>query len=390
MNYSEYLRELANKITSINTPTQVFEEQELTKAHVEHPEDLIFHTGSQGANRGLQAIVDSAKNPKAITIKWDGYPALIFGTGMDGKFIIADKHMFNKADGSGHVTSPQAFAQYDQARGVERGELANIIARIWPGLQKSYSGKGFYWGDLLFSQPLQDENGLYKFKANPNGIAYTIEANSDIGKLIDGKVGGIAVHQYLPPQATNVQHAQLLNGTIGQLKNNSNVAIIPAAMPIVPKLKIPASDVSKVQQAISKHGAAADAWLLQPPPGVKGAFPLMCTVYINKKIVSGNLNNLVGDFYEFFKTRAMSEPVRAKLTEHFKQHEAGIVGAFAIWMAVYNLKMKVVPQLDKAAASSPVKGYLQDGTQTQEGFVSHGVKLVNRMGFSRQNLSARA
>jgi hypothetical protein len=48
-----------------------------------------------------------------------------------------------------------------------------------------------------------------------------------------------------------------------------------------------------------------------------------------------------------------------------------------------------VNQLDKAAEASPVKGYLLDGTQTQEGFVANGVKFVNRMGFSRQNLAAR-
>jgi hypothetical protein len=297
--------------------------------------------------------------------------------------------MFNKKDGSGRVTSPQAFAAYDQARGIERGDLVNIIARIWPGLQKAYSGKGFYWGDLLFSQPLKEQNNLYKFKANPNGITYTIEADSEIGNLISGKVGGIAVHQYIPPEANNVQYAQLLNGTIGQLKNRGNVAIVPAAMPSVPKLKINKADIAKVQQEINKNGPAADQWLLKAPPGTKTAFPLMCTVYINKKIVSGNLNNLVGDFYEFFKTRPMSEPIRAKLTEHFQQNEAGIQGAFAIWVALYTLKMQVEPQLAKAAEESPVKGYLQDGTQSQEGFVAHGVKIVNRMGFSRQNLAGR-
>jgi hypothetical protein len=51
--------------------------------------------------------------------------------------------------------------------------------------------------------------------------------------------------------------------------------------------------------------------------------------------------------------------------------------------------MNVVKQLDQAAEHSPVKGYLQDGTQTQEGFVSQGLKLVDRMGFSRQNLAGR-
>jgi len=312
MNFSESLRELTNKISAINT---IVEDGDLTKAHVEHPEDLVFQSGSTGASRGLQAIADTVKQPAAITIKWDGYPALIFGTGIDGKFVVCDKHMFNKKDGSGRVTSPQAFAAYDQARGIQRGDLVNIIARIWPGLQQSYSGKGFYWGDLLFSQPLQDEGGLFKFKANPNGIAYTIEANSDIGKLIAGKVGGIAVHQYIPAEADNVQYAQLLNGTIGQLKNSGDVAIVPAAMPSVPKLKLNKAEIAKVQKVISQQGAAADQWILQPPPGTKTAFPLMCTVYINKKIVSGNLNNLVGDFYEFFKTRPMSEPIRAKLTE---------------------------------------------------------------------------
>lgn len=381
------LRDLVNKLEDINTV--VTEEVELTKAHVEHPEDLIFDIGSRGATQGLQAIVNTVKNPNVVTIKWDGYPALVFGTGMDGKFIIADKHMFNKADGSGHVTSPKAFQQYDIARGIDRSQLHQIIATIWPGLQKSYSGSGFYWGDLLFSQQLQDENGLYKFKANPNGITYTVEVDSEIGQLITGKVGGIAVHQYLPPQATNVQQAQLLNGSIGQLTNNSNVAVIPAKMPTTPKLKFSPADVAKIQQVISQAGDAADTWLLQAPAGTKSAFPAMCKVYINKKIVSGNLTNLVGDFYKFFETRPMSDGIRIKLTEHFKQNEAGIKGAFLIWMAIYNAKMKIVTQLDKAAEASPVKGYLQDGTQTQEGFVANGVKFVNRMGFSRQNLAAR-
>jgi hypothetical protein len=385
MNFSESLRALATKISSINT---LVETDELTKAHVEHPEDLVFQSGSAGANRGLQALVEAVKQPAAITIKWDGYPALIFGKGLDGKFVVCDKHMFNKKDGSGRVTSPEAFAAYDQARGIVRGDLVNIIARIWPGLQKAYSGKGFYWGDLLFSQPLKEEDGLYKFKANPNGIAYTIEADSEIGQLIKGKVGGIAVHQYIPAEADNVQYAQLLNGTVGQLKNSGNVAIVPAAMPSVPKLKLNKADIAKVQQVINKNGPAVDKWLVAPV-GTKTVFPLMCTVYINKKIVSGNLNNLVGDFYEFFKTRPMSDNIRAKLTEHFGQNEAGIQSAFTIWIALYTLKMQIEPQLAKAAEESPVKGYLADGTQSQEGFVAHGVKIVNRMGFSRQNLAGR-
>ena len=83
----------------------------------------------------------------------------------------------------------------------------------------------------------------------------------------------------------------------------------------------------------------------------------------------------------------MSDKMKAKILEHLEVNKEGVVGAFKIWVALYNLKMDVVKQLDKAAESSPVKGYLQDGTQTQEGFVANGLKFVDRMGFSRQNLA---
>lgn len=85
----------------------------------------------------------------------------------------------------------------------------------------------------------------------------------------------------------------------------------------------------------------------------------------------------------------MTDKMRDKLTQHLDQNKEGVIGAFAIWIALYNLKMSVVDQLNKAAEEAPVQGYLQDGTRTQEGFVSQGLKLVDRMGFSAQNLAGR-
>ena len=167
------------------------------KGHSDHPEDLVLLRGLEGSNSALAAIQSCIKNPKNITIKWDGYPALIFGRGTNGKFSIMDKHMFNKKDGTGRqVYSPQEFIAYDKARGVDRSGLYNLINEIWPGLDKETQGtKGYYWGDLLFSQPLQDQNGSYIFRANPNGITYKVDTKSNIGKLFNNKVAGIAVHQ---------------------------------------------------------------------------------------------------------------------------------------------------------------------------------------------------
>lgn len=361
------------------------------KGHLDHPEDLVFLQGSAGAEKALQNSIKTAKRPKTITIKWDGYPALIFGHDDRGRFSIMDKHMFNKKDGTGRqVYSPEQFRQYDVARSVDRGDLYKLIATIWPGLEKSSnSTEGYYWGDLLFASPLAvSSDGYYKFRANPNGIAYTVEPDSAVGKLIKGKTAGIAVHQSIPANAPTTDFAQPLNGTIGKLKNNSKVAIVPSAMPIVPKLNIDEKLVTQVKKTIQKYGKQVDQ-LMDTAPQARNSFNQLFTTYVNKRIIAGNLNNLLNGFLEYVNSRPMTDIMREKINNHFQNNKEGLVGIFSIWVALYKLKMNIVSQLNQAAESSPVKGYLQDGTQTQEGFVANGLKFVDRMGFSRQNLRAK-
>ena len=383
MNLSETLAYLRNKVDAIST---VINED---KGHLDHPEDLIFLRGVSGANQAVQAMADTVAKPEKVTIKWDGYPALIFGRNSNGKFSILDKHMFNKKDGSGRqVFSPEQFAQYDQARGVNRTDLHQLIAQIWPGLAKSDRSKGYYWGDLLFSKPLVEKNGLYTFKANPKGITYTVDANSDLGKFLDGKNSGIVVHGYIPPDALTTDQSTPLDGTIGNLKNNSDVAILPAKMPITPNLKLNATLVKRAQTAIQKYGQAVEQ-LMTTAPQARNTFNQLFTTYINKRIVAGDLNDLYAGFIEYVNSRPMTDKMREKINQHLATNKAGVVGAFTIWVAIYNLKMNIVDQLNKAAKTAPVKGYLDNGTQTQEGFVSHGLKFVDRMGFSRQNLAGR-
>ena len=383
MNLTETLAYLRNTVDSISN---VITED---KGHLDHPEDLIFLRGVNGANQAVQAMADTVAKPEKVTIKWDGYPALIFGRNSNGKFTILDKHMFNKKDGSGRqVFSPEQFAQYDQARGVNRSDLHQLIAQIWPGLEKSDRSKGYYWGDLLFSKPLVEQNGLYTFKANPKGITYTVDATSDLGKFLDGKNSGIVVHGYIPPDALTTDQSTPLDGTIGNLKNNSDVAILPAKMPITPNLKLNSALFKKAQSTIAKYGQAVEQ-LMTTAPQARNTFNQLFTTYINKRIVAGDLNDLYAGFIEYVQSRPMTDKMREKITQHLATNKAGVVGAFTIWVAIYNLKMNIVDQLNKAAKTAPVKGYLDDGTQTQEGFVSHGLKFVDRMGFSRQNLAGR-
>lgn len=380
-----------NLVESLSTLSEKLKQYSLgeAKGHLDHPEDLVFLQDIPGAQQALESILATAKNPKAITIKWDGYPALIFGRGPNGKFSIMDKHMFNKADGSGRqIYSPKDFIKYDMSRGVERSGLHELIKNIWPGLEKESKGKGYYWGDLLFSQPLTNQQGLYKFKANPNGITYTVDVDSDIGKLLTNKVAGIAVHQYLSADAVSTDQAEPLNGTLGKLENTSNVALVPSAMPVVPNVKISTKLLQDTQKSITKYGNDVKK-LMTTAPQARNSFNQLFTTYINKKIVSGNLNDLLNDFMSYVEQRPMSIKMKEKIAQHMNENKNGIVGIFTIWMNLYKLKMNVVDQLAKSAEESPVKGYLQSGQQSQEGFVSQGLKFVDRMGFSRQNLAGR-
>jgi len=381
MNISEYLRTLSDKFELIINED---------KGHLDHPEDLVFLNGTNGANRAIKAAQLTVQNPNTVTIKWDGFPALIFGHGPDNKFRIMDKHMFNKKDGAGrNVFSPEEFVEYDRARGVERSALHNIIANLWPNLAKASKGtKGYYWGDLLFGEPLKNQNGYYIFRANPNGITYKVDTSSDLGKLLSGKSAGIAVHQYITPNAMSTDEATPLNGTIGQLKNNTSVAVVPSKMPNTPQLKLDNKLVKNVQSSIQKYGASVDQ-MLETAPQARSSFNQLFTTYINKRIVSGNLENLINGFLQYIESRPMTTTMKEKILNHFQQNKNGLIGIFTIWSEIYKLKMNIVQQLNKAAESSPVQGYLQDGTNTQEGFVANGLKFVDRMGFSRQNLQNR-
>lgn len=398
MNLNESLRKLADKLSNFEKPLNE------AKGHMDHPEDLVFLQGQFGTDRAIQAIVDTVKNPKAITIKWDGYPALIWGYGTDGKFSVMDKHMFNKGTSSDarYISTPEEFIKYDMNRGVDRSGLHQILSQIWPELEQITPKKpGYYWGDLLFNRPLQpQQDGLYHFQANPNGIMYTVDPESAIGKkYFKNKQACIVVHQFLPAGSESTDDAQSLDGTTGGLGQGKTLSILPAQMPITPELKLNTSLVQKATQSSKMYGPELDKFFSTPPQAID-AFTNLFTSYINKKIVSKNLNDLTDGFLQYVASKPLSEPMRKKLLgyeDETGQHMPGYLDGnretlehiFQIWIDIYNLKMNVVPQLDKAAETAPVQGYLQDGTRTQEGFVSNGLKLVNRLGFSAQNLAGQ-
>jgi len=340
-------------------------------ARTPHPEDAIFD-GSQAAGGMVAALEYVLANPGSVTIKWDGIPALVFGRNADGKLIVTDKYMFDKPNG--RVTSPEGWLAYDQARGANRGDLYQRVANIWAGLDEAVgSSTGFFWGDLLWSAPLQPKDGMYIFK--PNVVEYHIPVKSNIGQLIAGRQGGVVVHTYLADEQAKPQP---WNGQ--GIKLNGSVAILTPSAGIKFKLDDPIRLHKAATTAVNQYGNLVDKFL----GGLEGVAKNAIKTYMNKRITGQTNEELV----DWLATNVSGVQYKKLVGENFGgylyREQKGLAALFTIWNAVYAFKINLAQQLEKQ-----VQGMQQfvNGRPEGEGFVfstpNGPVKLVQRGTFSR-------
>ena len=354
--------------------------------HIEHPEDLVFTNGYKGANGAFQALNAVIAQPKNVTIKWDGYPALIFGRNHDGQLLVVDKHMFNKKDGSGrNATSVEKFIAYDQARNVNRGDLYQQLAKLWPQFEAAVpqNARGYYWGDLLWTGRPVIRNGEYTFQ--PNTVQYHIPVTSDLGQRISKSGGGIIVHQYFSDFDSP---AQVLTGT-GELNISGSMCIMTSAMNDNVVLRSPVQLEKQAAAAIKAYGAAVDA-LIDPInlASIKCTnLPQLMKTYINSK-VRGETRS----FYDWVPEK-LSGPKLQRLigdgnSGYLHQNSEGVDGAMAIHAAMAAVKNSIVQQLD--AQQKTIKATVNNKLGG-EGYVVNSpiglIKLVNRALFSAANFA---
>jgi len=349
-----------------------------------HPEDAIF-INSAAAAQQLASLKTLIANPANITIKWDGYPAIIFGRLSNGKIGMADKYMFDRGV---LVTGPEEWQDYDakKASGGLRGTLYNAAAALWPGLDAATVGPGFYWADLMYAGKLTPQNGVYAFK--PNLVEYQVDIKSPLGKIIGNSVGGVVVHQYF--QNIGEQPVQW-NGQ-GLENVPGGVAIISPTAGNKFTLKTPVQQERAADASIQKYGKEVDS-LLAPLPQttrdkIKTYFNKRITGQTNQELhdwlqtqISGKqFNYLVGPNYEgvlFMQNK------NGEVTE-----SVGYQGLKSIWNSMYSFKQNLAKQL--ANQVKGIKEYI-NGVPAGEGFIfptQFGlVKIVDREVFSAANFA---
>lgn len=324
---------------------------------IPHPEDAIFISQAE-ASKYVQALEDAIKNDSEISIKWDGGIALYFGYSPEGKFFINDKYM---PEGF-YAYSPEDWERYDtqiKKSKRPRPELYQKIATIWKGLQEAVIDKSIYKGDLMaVGSELTPKDGNFVFQ--PTTVVYNIPVNSEIGKLIQGKVGVIVVHQ---------RNGAPWDGKTG-LANNGNVAIIAPKAGLSFKLKSPAALVTTAKQAVSKEGKIAEQFL----QGMDNTARSAIQTYFNKKITKQTNEDLLP-----WLEKNVSKKQYQLLSTYIPENSNGLKALEHVWNSIYALKENLVLQLEKQVTGfSQVTG----GQKGGEGFVvpsSSGlVKLVNR------------
>jgi hypothetical protein len=359
---------------------------------IDHPEDLIITSGSKGAQRVVQELISLQKDPKTVTVKWDGFPAVVFGRDDQGQLVFADKHMYDKvAKGKMEFMTIRA---YDEGRGANRNDLWEKESILRPALERivPQGTDFFYMGDLMWTGTPPTDNGYFVFK--PNTVEYRVKIEGELGETIGASVGGIAVHTYIPGLGQGDTPLVGLKG----LKEKQGVTFMVGEMRDKPIVKINPNLIKETQNIIAANGPAVDKFI-DELTAMKGKSVITAMgPFITSMLEENDISNeIVPRFLEFVRGR-LSEGAAQKMLGTNRdgwlyQEDGGgpgLLGIWTMWAAVTELKTHIKQQIDSQQQGSEIIA-ITDGVNAHEGYVFGGgkdkLKLIDRLGFSRANFA---
>ncbi len=347
-----------------------------------HPEDFIFN-GSKAATDAVNGLLGAIANPNVVSIKWDGSPAIIFGRRKaDGLFTMNYKEYIGIP--GGQVTSADELRKFfiDNNKNAEVGDklaqMFNAVASIVPA-----NFNGFVQGDVMWTEPMQEQQGYFTFRANPYGVTYKVKSNSQVGKEIKGRSFGIAVHTFGQDVTKTTKGTELLGkmplqGLGGLAGTNQYITVLTGDMGINFKLKEPVQPVKAAKAAIAKFQQLnGDGFLSE----LTQTTIAKLQTYYNRKYTGQ-----VAD--ENWLGSNLTAPQLAKIVD---ENNRPILQALDdVYKNIYALKLAILSQLEPQVQG--IEQYVGD-IPKGEGFVvntpSGFIKLVNRGVFSTSNVQGR-
>ena len=162
--------------------------------HITHPEDRPLMHGHDGFEHAYGALMHAHEHMKAgknnanLTTKYDGSPAVVFGTHpKNKKFFVASKSAFNKDPKINHTD-----ADIERNHGHAPGLVSKLKAALHHLPKVTPKGK-VYQGDIMHSEgDVKHDKKTGKASFTPNTITYT--ASGDEAKKAAKAKVGVAVH----------------------------------------------------------------------------------------------------------------------------------------------------------------------------------------------------
>jgi len=347
-----------------------------------HPEDFILN-GSQAASDAITGMLSAVANPNLVSIKWDGSPAIIFGRRTaDGMFTMNYKEYI--AMPGGQVTSGQELLKFftQHGKNMDVGQkLANMFNAVASIVPAGFTG--FAQADVMWTEPVPVDNGYYVFQANPYGVQYKVKINSAVGKEIQGRPFGLAVHTVGTDVEKTTKGTELvgktsMQGLGGLTGTNQYITVLTGTMGTKFKLREPVQQVRAAQAAVRKFTELnGDAFL----GSLTQTTIAKLQTYYNRKYTgqAADANWLANN---------ITKPQFAIVAAEENRPVMEVMDA--AYVAIYALKLAVLEQLEPQVQG--VEQYV-NGTPKGEGFVvntpSGFIKLVNRGVFSTANVQGR-
>jgi len=391
--------------------------REYKRTHLEHIEDIILTSGHAGGQSVidyftgiLRTLQGDAEQPINVSVKWDGAPAVVCGINPENnRWFVGTKSVFAK-------DAKINYTKQDIARNHGTDDLGQKLLKCLVHLKK-LNISGIVQGDMMFTQKditpqsMQGQNYII-FK--PNTITYAVPADSELAKKMLTAEVGIVFHTTYTGTSMSDLSAQY-GVDISGFTQDSSVWFDTATYRNVSGTATFTIDeesnfvahIEQLKQLLKKVPANLSAML-----GSNKDFLPFFMMFINDKIKQGelptNVNQYLNDFSKFYQGRMQQQSAVLKAQKaiqlrqqkmkdmpvFLKQMQSPLAAMMAFYKKTIELKNIALSKMNKATAIGSFEQTENGLVVTDpEGFVAVGhagdaVKLVDRLNFSRKNLTA--
>ena len=388
--------------------------------HMEHLEDEVLNggvNGTRGAINFLRSLRDmlAGNNKEAVnvTVKWDGAPAAVAGIHPNGKFFVDYKSM-----------RKPCFTQSDVDEHFGGGPLHPKMSAFLEHLPKLNIPGNIFHGDVLWTDNKDkkiktiDKEKYVTF--TPNTITYAVPLNTELAKkIIAAKVGIVFHTTYRTTGADDLNDLRAEFGAdINLWSSHRDVWAVNADFTdLSGSATFTQSDTTKVTGMLSELGKDFNK--------VNGRFldniskdniiRTHIKTFMNTKVREGefvdNYKRSAKDCVKWIENKMQKEVGKLKSERGRQRKQMTVDGymktlngsmdqievIFRLMSLINNIKLFIVKKLEevKGITNTFIKTSSGYRVTKPEGFVAidtfdnqKGLKLVNRMEFSRINFTA--